>query len=335
LEVGAVAEARVKDLRLLVTGGLGFIGSHFIRHMLNEHPDCYIVNLDAMTYAGNPANLKDVEKDPRYLFVKGDITRKRDVENTARDVDAVINFAASTHVDRSIEDPENFVQTNVLGTLVLLEHARRYDVQRFLQISSDEVYGSIGEGSFGEIDPLSPSSPYSASKAGADLLANAYHRTYGLPILIARSSNNFGPYQHPEKLMPLLILRAFRNEPLPLYGDGMNVRDWIYVEDNCTAIDTILDKGREGEVYNIAAGNEKTNLEVAKFILKELSRPESLIAFVKDRPGHDRRYSLDTTKIRELGWKPTHRFEGALRGTIDWYLRSEWWWKPLLRSPLE
>jgi len=316
---------------MLVTGGAGFIGSNFILYMLHRHPDCHITNLDTLTYAGNLANLKAVEKDPRYLFVKGDITSENDVRGAMKDVDAVINFAAESFVDRSIADPENFVRTNVFGTYVLLECARKYDVQRYLQISSDEVYGSIEEGSFRETDPLNPSSPYSASKAGADMLVGAYHKTYGAPVLIARSSNNLGPYQHPEKLIPSFIIRALQGGKLPLYGDGMNVRDWIYVEDNCVAIETVLQKGETGEIYNIATGNEKTNLDVTKCILRELGKPETLIRFVEDRPGHDRRYSLDTTKIRGLGWKPVHSFEDSLKKTVDWYLRNEWWWRPLLQ----
>ena len=322
----------MSHLRLLITGGLGFIGSNFIRDMIKRHPSYYITNLDALTYAGNPANLKSIEDHPHYSFIKGNIANENDVKGAIKEIDAVINFAAETHVDRSIIDPENFVRTNFTGTYVLLEYARKYDVERFLQISSDEVYGSIENGSFRETDTLTPSSPYSASKAGADLLAKAYYDTYGLPVLITRSSNNFGPYQFPEKVVPLFIVKALSNQSLPLYGDGLNIRDWIYVEDNCTAISTVFQKGKIGEIYNIASGNEKTNLEVTEFILKELGKPESLIHYVKDRPGHDRRYSLDTTKIRSLGWKPAHNFEEAMRKTIAWYLQNEWWWKPLLKQ---
>lgn len=319
-------------MRILVTGGLGFIGSNFIRFMLNKHPEYHITNLDAITYAGNPANLKDMKNNPRYRFIKGDIAKEDAVKNAMKDNDAIINFAAETHVDRSIADPENFIQTNLFGTYVLLEYARKHDVNHYLQISSDEVYGSIEKGSFRETDPLNPSSPYSASKAGADLLVEAYHKTYGLPILIVRSSNNFGRYQYPEKLIPLMILRALQDKPLPLYGDGMNIRDWIYVEDNCAAIDMVFKRGKTGQIYNIAAGNEKTNLEVVRFILEELGKPQSLITFVKDRLGHDRRYSSNTTKMGDLGWKTTFGFEDALRRTIDWYLRNEWWWRSLLRQ---
>jgi len=322
----------VNHLRLLITGGLGFIGSNFIRDMVKRHPDYYIKNLDAMTYAGNPASLKNIENHHHYTFIKGNVANEKDVKKAMKEIDAVINFAAETHVDKSIIDPENFVRTNFTGTYVLLECARKYHIERFLQISSDEVYGSIENGSFKETDALSPSSPYSASKAGADLLAKAYYNTYGLPVLITRSSNNFGPYQFPEKLVPLFIVKALSDQSLPLYGDGLNVRDWIYVEDNCTAIGMVLQEGRVGEIYNIAAGNEKTNLEVTKFILEELGKPESLIHYVQDRPGHDRRYSLDTTKIKTLGWKPYYNFEEAMRKTIAWYLQNEWWWKPLLKQ---
>jgi len=297
--------------------------------MTKKHEDHELIVLDKMTYAGSVENLRGVLD--KIEFVKGDVTNEKDVENALKNVDAIINFAAETHVDRSIADPENFVRTNFFGTYVLLEHARKHDVERYLQVSSDEVYGSIGKGSFREEDALNPSSPYSACKGGADLLVQAYQKTYRLPVVITRTTNNFGPYQYPEKLIPLLILRAHQNAPLPLYGDGMNVRDWIYVEDNCSAIDMMFEKGKVGEIYNIATGNEKTNLEVAKLILKQMNKPETLITFVKDRPGHDRRYSLDTTRIRKLGWKPKHDFEDALKKTINWYLDNEWWWKPLLR----
>jgi len=316
-------------LRILITGGAGFIGANFVHYIIEKESDHDIIVLDKLTYAGRMENLKEVLN--KIEFVRGDITKEKDVKNAMKNVDAIINFAAETHVDRSIADPENFVRTNFLGTYVLLEYARRYDVKRYIQISSDEVYGSIEKGSFREEDIPNPSSPYSACKAGADMLVQAYYKTYKLPILITRTSNNFGPYQYPEKLMPLLILRAHQNAPLPLYGDGMNTRDWIYVEDNCAAIDVVFENGKIGEIYNIATGNEKTNLEVAKLILKQMSKTENLIIFVKDRPGHDRRYSLDTTKIRELGWKPKHDFEDALNKTIDWYLDNEWWWKPLLK----
>jgi len=316
-------------LRILITGGAGFIGANFVHYIIEKESDHDIIVLDKLTYAGRMENLKEVLN--KIEFVRGDITKEKDVKNAMKNVDAIINFAAETHVDRSIADPENFVRTNFLGTYVLLEYARRYDVKRYIQISSDEVYGSIEKGSFREEDTPNPSSPYSACKAGADMLVQAYYKTYKLPVIITRTSNNFGPYQYPEKLMPLLILRAHQNAPLPLYGDGMNTRDWIYVEDNCAAIDVVFENGKIGEIYNIATGNEKTNLEVAKLILKQMSKNENLIIFVKDRPGHDRRYSLDTTKIRKLGWKPKHDFEDALNKTVDWYLDNEWWWKPLLK----
>jgi dTDP-glucose 4,6-dehydratase len=316
-------------MRIMVTGGAGFIGSNFVHHMLKEHKNHELIVLDKLTYAGRIENLKGILDKIR--FVKGDITNESDVAKVAKNVDAIINFAAETHVDRSISNSENFVRTNFFGTYLLLEYARKKDIARFLQISSDEVYGSIEKGSFQEENRLNPSNPYSASKAGADMLVQAYNRTYKLPTLITRTSNNFGPYQNPEKLIPLLILRALGNEPLPIYGDGLNMRDWIYVEDNCAAISMVLEKGEIGEIYNIGAGNEKTNLDVAKLILKQMGKHESLITFVKDRLGHDRRYSLNTSKIRMLTWKTKHNFEGALKKTIDWYLNNKWWWKPLLK----
>jgi dTDP-glucose 4,6-dehydratase len=311
-------------MRLLITGGAGFIGSNFVRYMLNNH-DYDVVVLDKLTYSGRMENLEDVIHS--IEFIKGDICNKDDLTKVSCDV--IINFAAETHVDRSILDAGVFVRTDVLGTFNLLELSRRLDVQ-FIQISTDEVYGSITEGSFREEDTLDPSSPYSSSKAGADLLVRAYHKTYGLPVMITRSSNNFGPYQYPEKLIPLFIVNALQNKPLPLYGDGGNVRDWIYVLDNCEALALVLNKGKKGEIYNIGGGNEKTNLEITHAILEELKKPKSLIKFVKDRPGHDRRYSLDCTKIKALGWKPKHKFEEALKSTINWYKENEWWWKPLL-----
>jgi len=316
-------------MKLLVTGGAGFIGSNFIRHMLRKYPDYEIVNLDKLTYAGNLANLKDLEDNPRYSFVKGDICDKKVVEDVSKDVDAIVNFAAETHVDKSIVDAGTFVTTDTYGTYILLEAARKYHIQRFVQISTDEVYGSIEKGSFKEMDPLNPSNPYSASKAGADLLVHSYFITYDLPMVTTRSTNNFGPYQHPEKLIPLFITNALRNKPLPLYGDGKNIRDWIYVMDNCEAINLILHKGRTGEIYNVAGGDEKTNLEVTHLILEELNKPDTLIKFVEDRPGHDKRYSLDCTKVRKLGWKPKTKFEDGLKKTVQWYKDNVWWWKPL------
>ncbi len=317
-------------MRILVTGGLGFIGSNFIHYILNKYPDYHIVNLDAITYAGNPDNLKDIENDPHYRFIKGDIRKKEDVEEAIKDCEIIFNFAAETHVDRSIIEAGVFIKTDVVGTYNLLEVARKYNIEKFIQISTDEVYGSIEDGSFEETDPLDPSSPYSASKAAADLLVRAYFKTYGLPVLITRSSNNFGPYQYPEKLIPLFITNALNNKPLPIYGDGKNIRDWLYVLDNCSAIDIIFQKGKLGEIYNVASGNEKANLEITHLILKELKEPDSLIQFVRDRLGHDRRYSLDFTKIKRLGWKPKYSFESAMKETINWYKENECWWKPLV-----
>jgi dTDP-glucose 4,6-dehydratase len=317
-------------MRLLITGGLGFIGSHFVRYILNKYPDYSVTNLDAITYAGNSANLKDVENNPNYRFIKGDICLRSSVKKAIRSCDAVINFAAQTHVDRSIVDAGTFVKTDVYGTYVLLEQARKYGIEKAIHVSTDEVYGSLEKGSFKETDPLNPSSPYAASKAGADLLAIAYYKTYNFPAVVTRSSNCYGSYQHPEKLIPKLIIKALLNEPLPIYGDGRNVRDWLHVMDNCEAIDLVLHYGEVGEVYNIAAGEERTNIEMAEMILKLLNKPNSLVAFVRDRPGHDRRYSLDCSKIRKLGWKPKTRFEEGLKKTVDWYASNEWWWKPLL-----
>ena len=314
-------------LKLLVTGGAGFIGSHFIRYMLNKYPDYKIVNLDKLTYAGNLDNLRDIEKDPRYKFIKGDICDKRIVEKAMKDCDVVVNFAAESHVDRSITGPEPFIKTDIFGTYILLETAKKYNIEKYIQISTDEVYGSIKEGSFKETDPLKPNSPYSASKASADLLVRSYYITHNLPVLITRSSNNYGPYQYPEKLIPLFTINALNNKPLPVYGTGNNVRDWLYVLDNCSGIDTVLHKGKIGEVYNIGGNTEKTNLEITHLILEVLDKPKSLITFVEDRKGHDFRYSLDTTKIKKLGWKREYNFEEAMRETIEWYKNNEWWWK--------
>ena len=314
---------------ILIAGGAGFIGCNFVRYMLEKYPNDEIIVLDKLTYAGRLENLQDVMD--KIKFIRGDICDKKVVENTIKDCNIVFNFAAETHVDRSIIEAGTFVKTDVLGTYTLLETARKYDVEKYIQISTDEVYGSIEKGSFKEDDLLDASSPYSASKAGADLLVKSYHKTYALPIMITRSSNNFGLYQYPEKLIPLFITNAIRNRPLPLYGDGLNVRDWLYVLDNCEAIDLVYQKGKIGEIYNIASGTEKTNLEITNLILKELTKPKSLIEFVKDRPGHDRRYSLDFTKIKKLGWEPKHDFETAMKITIRWYIEHEWWWKLLVR----
>lgn len=303
-------------MKILITGGAGFIGTNFVRYIHDKY-DYEIVVLDKLTYAGNKDNLNDVLPD--IQFIKGDIGSEEDVKTAMQDCDLVVNFAAETHVDRSITDPSIFVKTDVLGTYNLLEHVRKYDVDKYLQISTDEVYGSIENGSFTEESNIDPSSPYSASKAGGDVLVRSYYKTYDLPLLITRSSNNYGPYQYPEKLIPLFILNAMQDKSLPVYGKGENVRDWIYVMDNCSGIDTVLNKGKFGEVYNIGGGNEKTNLEITHMILDLLDKPESLITYVEDRLGHDLRYSLDSTKTRELGWKPEWDFEDGLKETVEWY----------------
>lgn len=313
----------------LVTGGSGFIGSNYIRYLLAKYDNIRIINLDKLTYAGNPDNLKDIEGDSRYRFVKGDICDAAVVGTLMREADVVVNFAAESHVDRSIGKPEDFIRTDIFGVFVLLEAARRSNIKKFIQISTDEVYGSIEDGSFKETDPLMPSSPYSASKAGADRLAFSYFITYNLPVIITRCSNNFGPYQYPEKLIPLFVTNALEDKPLPVYGDGKNVRDWIYVEDHCDAIDFLYRHGADGEVYNIGGGNERMNIEITEFILAELGKPRSLITYVKDRLGHDRRYSVDCAKLRELGWKPLHSFEQAMKATIGWYVENRWWWEKL------
>jgi len=315
--------------KILVTGGLGFIGSNFIRHILDKYPDYRIINLDIVSYCANFENLRDIEENPRYKFIKGDICDAQIVEKAIEDCDVVVNFAAESHVDRSILGPESFIKTDIYGTYTLLEAARKYKIKRMVQISTDEVYGSIEKDSFGETDPLNPSSPYAASKASADLLCLSYFTTYKLPVMITRSSNNYGPYQYPEKLIPLFVTNALEDRPLPLYGDGLNVRDWLYVLDNCRAIDLILHKGEIGEIYNVGADNERTNIEITKAVLKILGKSEGLIKKVKDRLGHDRRYSLNTSKIRKLGWKPEYNFEEALRKTVDWYRDNESWWKRL------
>ena len=318
-------------MKLLVTGGAGFIGSNFIRHILKEHPDWEITNLDKLTYAGNLENLKDIEDNPRYRFAKGDITDRELISNILRNrFDAIINFAAESHVDRSILDASPFIETNIKGTQILLEGARQYNVARFVQVSTDEVYGSTEKGKFNEKSPLAPNSPYSASKTAADLLCHAYWKSYQFPIVITRSSNNLGPFQFPEKLIPLAITNVLENKPIPVYGDGLNVRDWIYVEDHCRALDTVLQKGKPGEVYNIAANEEKTNLELIHRLLDIMGKSRELITFVADRPGHDRRYALDMTKISTaLGWKPAYSFEKALSATVDWYIKNEAWWRKI------
>lgn len=316
-------------MKLLVTGGAGFIGSNFVMYMLQQHPDYQIINLDALTYAGNLENLKSIEQNPNHTFVKADITDAQAIDQLMQQgIDVVVNFAAESHVDRSILEPEVFVKTNVLGTQVLLDAAKKYGVTKFVQVSTDEVYGSLGEtGLFTEETPLQPNSPYSASKAGGDLLVRAYHETFGLPVNITRCSNNYGPYQFPEKLIPLMISRALNDQQLPVYGDGLNIRDWLYVEDHCSAIDLVIHNGKLGEVYNIGGNNERTNVHIVKTILAELGKPESLISYVEDRPGHDRRYGIDPTKtMNELGWKPKHNFETGIKETIQWYLANKEWW---------
>ena len=316
-------------MKLLVTGGAGFIGSNFIRLIVNKYPDYKVVNLDKLTYCGNLANLKDIEKSKNYKFVKGDICDKKAVEEAMKGCDMVLNFAAETHVDRSIADAGVFVKTDVLGTYNLLEAARKFKIKKYIQASTDEVYGSIEKGSFKENDNLNPNSPYAASKAGADMLVRSYIVTYKLPAVITRSSNNFGPYQYPEKVIPLFITNLLEAKKVPLYGDGLNVRDWIYVIDNCEAIDFIMHNGKEGEIYNIAGGNEIANIRLTKMILEGVGRDEGFIDYVKDRLGHDRRYSLDCSKINKLGWKPRFEFHKALKETIKWYKENESWWKKL------
>jgi dTDP-glucose 4,6-dehydratase len=321
-------------MTILVTGGAGFIGSNFVRFMLREHPEYRVVNLDMLTYAGNLENLEGFDQHPSYRFVKGDVV-DGDLVRSVMDkqkVDAVVNFAAESHVDRSILGASEFVRTNVVGVNVMLEALKERPTVRFVQVSTDEVYGSLGEtGSFSEVSPVRPSSPYAASKAAADVLVQSYHRTFGLEVIISRCSNNYGPYQFPEKLIPLMIANAIEGKPLPVYGDGLNVRDWIHVEDHCEALDLILHRGKSGEVYNIGGSGERTNLDVVRGILKHLGKPESSVTFVKDRPGHDRRYAIDATKLkRELDWQPRHTFEDGLAETIEWYVNHESWWRRII-----
>jgi len=317
-------------MKILVTGGAGFIGSNFVRYMLKEHPDYKIVVLDKLTYAGRKENLADVWD--RIVFLKGDITVREDVAEAARDCDCVVNFAAETHVDRSILMAGTFVLTDVLGVYNLLEIARESNMSKFVQISTDEVYGHILKGSFKETDRLNPRNPYSASKAGAELLCRAYFETYGLQTIITRSSNNYGPYQHPEKLIPKTIINALLNKPIPVYGTGKNVRDWLYVEDNCEAIDIVLHKGHSGEIYNIGANQELENIQVVKTILKLTDKPQSLMKFVEDRRGHDLRYSLRTEKTQELGWRPSTEFSVGIEKTINWYRQNVEWWKTIVET---
>jgi dTDP-glucose 4,6-dehydratase len=317
-------------VKLLVTGGAGFIGSNFVMYMLKEHPEYQIVNVDALTYAGNLENLQMIENHPNYSFEKVDITDARAIDQVFQQgINVVVNFAAESHVDRSILDPEVFVKTNVLGTQVLLDASKKYGITKYVQVSTDEVYGSLGsKGSFMEATPLEPNSPYSASKAGGDMLVRAYHETFGLPVNITRCSNNYGPYQFPEKLIPLIISRALHDQVIPIYGDGLNIRDWLYIEDHCRAIDLVIHQGQMGEVYNIGGNNERTNIDIVRTVLRELNKPETLITYVQDRQGHDRRYAIDPTKItQELGWKPQYTFESGIIKTMKWYLDHKGWLK--------
>jgi len=321
-------------VNVLVTGGSGFIGTNLLRLLLAERPDWRVVNLDKLTYAGNAESLADLESSPRYRFVKGDICDGPLVGRLLREerIEAVMHLAAESHVDRSILEPAVFIETNVRGTQVLLEAARELGLGRFLHVSTDEVYGSLGPtGLFTEATPLAPSSPYSASKAGSDLLALAYAHTFGLAVVVTRCSNNYGPYQFPEKLIPLMIANALRDEPLPVYGDGMNVRDWIHVEDHCRGLLAALELGKPGEVYNLGGSSERHNIDIVRRVLELLGKPESLIRYVKDRPGHDRRYAIDATRARrELAWEPRHRFEAGLAATVEWYRQNRGWWERVL-----
>jgi dTDP-glucose 4,6-dehydratase len=316
-------------VKVLVTGGAGFIGSNFARHLLAEHHDDRVIVLDKLTYAGRVETIQDLIEGGRLDFVEGDICDTEVVRDALEDCDAVVNFAAESHVDRSIEQPGHFIQTDVYGTYVLLEEARRAGVARYLQISTDEVYGSIEDGSFTEQSPLDPSSPYSASKSGGDLLVGAYCHTYGMDAVVCRASNNYGPYQYPEKLIPLCILNALHGDPLPVYGDGMQVRNWLHVTDHCRGLDVVLRSGKAGETYNIGGPDELPNIEVVQRILELTDRDESLIEHVTDRPGHDRRYSLAWEKTAALGWEPGIRFAEGLEATVEWYQSNGWWWEPI------
>lgn len=318
-------------MRWLVTGGLGFIGSNFIRLALRERPELSIVNLDAMTYAGNPANLRDVETSPRYRFVKGDIGDPTAVDSAIGDgVDAIVNFAAETHVDRSILDPEAFLRTDILGTHVLLEAVRKHDIARYLQVSTDEVYGDVSEGESREDDPLRPRSPYSASKAGGDMQVLAYWTTFATPVLVTRGSNTYGPYQYPEKLIPLFVSNLIDDQPVPVYGDGLQIRDWLHVDDHARGILHVLEHGALGEIYNVGGGNPRTNMEITQLLVDGCGRSmDAHVRHVEDRAGHDRRYAIDTAKARAIGWAPVVPFEDGLRATIAWYQANEAWWRPL------
>ncbi|MGF9891930.1 dTDP-glucose 4,6-dehydratase [Priestia megaterium] len=318
-------------MNILVTGGAGFIGSNFVHHMIETYPEYSIVNYDALTYAGNLENLKDIEGYDNYTFVKGDINNKELMDYLVKyhKIDVIVNFAAESHVDRSITEPDIFIKSNVLGTQVLLDVAKANNIQKYVQVSTDEVYGSLGEtGYFTEETPLAPNSPYSASKAGADMLVSAYHETYGMNVNITRCSNNYGPYHFPEKLIPLMVTNALEGKELPIYGDGKNVRDWLHVRDHCAAIDLVIHKGEPGEIYNVGGHNERTNNEIVHLIVEKLNAPKELIKFVEDRLGHDRRYAIDPTKLTmELGWKPKYTFDTGIVETIQWYLDNEDWWR--------
>lgn len=321
-------------MQFLITGGAGFIGSNFIHYLMENHPEDILINFDALTYAGNLANLDDISENEHYKFIRGDICSQKDVSTIfdTSDIDIVIHFAAESHVDRSINDASLFLKTNVMGTFVLLDEALKHGCTRFIHISTDEVYGSINEGSFKEVDSLNPSSPYSSSKASSDLIALSYFKTFQLPVIVTRCTNNFGPYQYPEKLIPLFTTNLLDGKRVPVYGTGKNVRDWLYVLDHCRAIDFLLDNGKEGEIYNIAGGEEKSNLEITYKILEFLDISDDMIDFVTDRPGHDFRYSLDYNKLMKIGWKPEYDFETALELTVKWYVENERWWRPLKRK---
>lgn len=316
-------------MRLLVTGGAGFIGSNFVHYILNTYPDYKLTNLDKLTYAGNVDNLKGLDENPNYTFIKGDICDKNLINDLSKDLDIIVNFAAESHVDRSIDNPEEFIMANVVGVGNLLGACLSNKVERYLQISTDEVYGSREKGSFSENDKLKTSSPYSSSKAAADLLTLSYFSTFKLPVVITRSSNNYGPYQYPEKLIPLFTTNALEDKDLPVYGSGKNVRDWLYVEDNCSAIDKVLHEGKEGEIYNIGGGNEVSNIDITNKIIEKLGKSKDLIKYIDDRQGHDFRYSITTEKVKELGWEPKYNFDNALGLTIDWYKDNQWWWQKL------
>jgi dTDP-glucose 4,6-dehydratase len=314
---------------LLVTGGAGFIGSNFVRYWFGKHPEDRITVLDALTYAGHLENLEDVKDNPNFAFVQGDIRNADDVAKPVDEADIVVNFAAESHVDRSISEPEAVLTTNVMGVFTMVEAAKKYGVEKFVQISTDEVYGDVAEGSSTETDLLEPNSPYSAGKAGGELLARAYYRTYGVPVIVTRGSNTYGPYQQPEKLVPLFVSNALEGKQLPVYGDGKQVRDWLHVMDHCSGVEAAIEKGAPGEIYNIGGGNERTNIEITKMIIEVTGKDDSLIKYVQDRPGHDRRYSLDAAKLLQLGWKRTHDFEAAMPATIRWYMENQEWWRKI------